>query len=731
MVPDKFLTFVFRMLLSALISLLLASPIDTVLTPSYATAAKEELPAGAPVTTVSSTQLQQYGVYNPKALPALVPGIHLPDYGSSMTSSIYVRGFGSRMESPVVGLYMDDFPILDKNSYDLDYLDIASIRFLHGPQGTAYGRNALFGVISVRSLAPDGETMLRAQLEYGLAHHVRARVSWHQGEHAFSLGYRHSRGWFKNEHKDSWADPYNGGQLRWRWDRALSERWQMTNLLQAGISAEGGFAYGLWKDGVQHPVSYNDEGSYRRVTVLEGFKLRYQGEKVQVDGIASLQFLADRMRMDQDYTPRDIFTLQQSQLSPAHTLEVIARPTRKFAHWKPTSGAFAFFKYNRMEAPVLFKREGIQSLILDNANKGIPEDIGTLDIPDNDFLISSNFDILTWNVALYHESHFPVGGWQFTAGLRLDYEGAKMLYDCTASLHYQLIGMMSSVRPYTDHYRGTLSHGVPVLLPKLAVEYNGFSNTRIYTSATKGYRAGGFNTQIFSDILQNRLMNGMMDDLGVHFDDERVSIGADRTEYKPEEAWNFELGASFHKGGFRADVNAFYITALRQQLTVFPPGMSTGRMMTNAGKSRSYGVEAQVSYNKGGFAAHAAWGWNNARFTEYTDGTVSYAGNRIPYSPEHTLFTALGYNWSKVSLQAHMRGIGPIAWNEQNTLVEPFYVTLGARASVEMGRVLLYLEGENLTNTRYKAFYFKSMGNEFFQLGKPISLQLGIQIRII
>jgi len=731
MVPDKILTFVFHMLLSALISLLLASPIDTVLTPSYATAAKEELPAGAPVTTVSSMQLQQYGVYNPKALPALVPGIHLPDYGSSMTSSIYVRGFGSRMENPVVGLYMDDFPILDKNSYDLDYLDIASIRFLHGPQGTAYGRNALFGVISVRSEAPDGETMLRAQLEYGLAHHVRAQVSWHQGEHAFSLGYRHSRGWFKNEYKDAWADPYNGGQLRWRWDRSLSDRWQMTNLLQTGISAEGGFAYGLWKDGVQHPVSYNDEGSYRRVTVLEGFKLRYQGEKVQVDGIASLQFLADRMRMDQDYTPRNIFTLQQSQLSPAHTLEVIVRPTRKFAHWKPTSGAFAFFKYNRMEAPVLFKREGIQTLILDNANKGIPEDIGTLDIPDNDFLISSNFDILTWNVALYHESHFPVGGWQFTAGLRLDYEGAKMLYDCTASLHYQLIGMMSSVRPYTDHYRGTLSHGVPVLLPKLAVEYNGFPNTRIYTSATKGYRAGGFNTQIFSDILQNRLMNGMMDDLGVHFDNERVSIGADRTEYKPEEAWNFELGASFHKDGFRADVNAFYITALRQQLTVFPPGMSTGRMMTNAGKSRSYGVEAQVSYNKGGFAAHAAWGWNNARFTEYTDGTVSYAGNRIPYSPEHTLFAALGYNWSKVSLQAHMRGIGPIAWNEQNTLVEPFYVTLGARASVELGRVLLYLEGENLTNTRYKAFYFKSMGNEFFQLGKPISLQLGIQIRII
>ena len=154
-------------------------------------------------------------------------------------------------------------------------------------------------------------------------------------------------------------------------------------------------------------------------------------------------------------------------------------------------------------------------------------------------------------------------------------------------------------------------------------------------------------------------------------------------------------------------------------------------MMTNAGKSRSYGVEAQVSYNHGGLMAHAAYGWNNARFTEYVDGNADYAGKRIPYSPAHTLFAALGYHWSKVSLQAHMRGIGPIAWNEENALVEPFYVTLGARASVSIGRVLLYLEGENLTNTRYKAFYFKSMGNEFFQLGKPISLHVGIQIDII
>ena len=145
------------MLLAALISFFLSAPIDT-LAPSYATAAKEEMPVGAAVTAVSALQLKQYGVTNPKDLQALVPGVHLPDYGASLTSSIYVRGFGSRMENPVIGLYVDDFPILDKNSYDLDYLDLASVKFLHGPQGTAYGRNALRHLPERRCYAPGWST---------------------------------------------------------------------------------------------------------------------------------------------------------------------------------------------------------------------------------------------------------------------------------------------------------------------------------------------------------------------------------------------------------------------------------------------------------------------------------------------------------------------------------------------------------------------------------------------
>ena len=50
-------------------------------------------------------------------------------------------------------------------------------------------------------------------------------------------------------------------------------------------------------------------------------------------------------------------------------------------------------------------------------------------------------------------------------------------------------------------------------------------------------------------------------------------------------------------------------------------------------------------------------------------------------------------------------------------------------ARLSLGRVTLYLKGENLTDRRFHAFYFKSRGNEFFALGKPRRLSLGIDFK--
>ena len=340
-------------------------------------------------------------------------------------------------------------------------------------------------------------------------------------------------------------------------------------------------------------------------------------------------------------------------MSGAHTIEILLRPTDKSAVWQPTTGFFGFYKLNRLSAPVLFKREGIEELILNNANKNIPADIGYLSIPDQEMPINSDFLIGSWNAALFHESVFRLGSWILTAGLRLDYEGARMDYDCLAQLHYQFLPTMKADKPFDVPYRGGVSHHYFQVLPKLSAIYEAGSHLRFFGTLSKGYRTGGFNTQIFSDILQYQTMTALMKDLGVYLDKEMVSVVAGNTEYDPEKAWNFELGARYGKGTFRADAALYWLEVRDQQLTVFPPGMTTGRMMTNAGRSRSLGAEAQMNWQPGRWRLRASYGYCHA----------TMEGKGLPYVPAHTLYLQSGYRFSlgkaSLNLDTSLRGAGP------------------------------------------------------------------------
>lgn len=706
--------------------------IDT-LQESHVTALKEALPlsrTAVAATTLGMRDLKAAGVYRPQALSAQMPGLYIPDYGASLTSTIFLRGLGSRMENPVMGLYIDGIPILDKNTYDMDWEAVRSATLLRGPQGTLYGRNAMGGVLAVSTLSPYDHARPSVSLEAGTAATFRASATYTTGPHVFSLTYRHSNGYFYNTYKESNCDPYDGLSARWKWEKPYKTNYHLTNVLTLGLSSEGGFAYGQVVDGTPQKPSYNDEAGYRRISVIDGFRLRYRHEKYTLDATSSLQLLSDDMHMDQDYTPQSIFTLQQRQNSAALTAEAILKNTASDA-WHPSTGLFAFYKLNSLFAPVTFKRDGIETLMLDNANRNIPENIGYLEISDQTMPVNSDFLIGTWNVALFHESVYETGRWILTAGLRLDYEGARMDYDCLARLHYRFVPTMTADKPLDVPYRGAINHGKVVLLPKASALYNATDHLKIYATVSKGYRAGGFNTQIFSDILQNTTMTALMKDLGVYLDRPAVSVGAGNTEYAPEEAWNFEAGLRYAQGDFQASTSLYALTVRNQQLTAFPPGKNTGRMMVNAARSRSLGAEAELRWTPGAWNLAASYSFCDARFRNYSDGNATYDGNRVPYVPAHTLYMTAGYDFSlpgdaTLRLSTALRGIGPIYWNEANTLEEPFTLRWDARAALSLKNWEFSLRSENLTGTETNAFYFKSMGNEFLAAGKPLILMAGI-----
>ena len=735
-------TFATAMTATVLLSLFAAiSPLEDTLVQQLPiitiTALKEQVPlerVASGISAITFETIQRNSTYRPNALSSIIPGLHIPDYGASLTSTIYLRGLGSRMENPVMGLYIDGIPVLDKNAYDFDWEGISGATMLRGPQGTLYGRNAMGGVLSLSTFSPCDDYRPTIRVEYGTANTIRTGVSFTAGSNALSATFRHTDGLFENAFKNEPCDPYNGLALRWKRVSHCTERLCLTNTLSANISVEGGFAYGLWQDGVQHPVSYNDEGSYKRLSVIEGFRLHRRGDLLVTDATASLQLLADDMHMDQDYTGKSIFTLQQKELSGAGTMELTIRRASEDALWQPQTGLFTFYRRNRLSAPVIFKRDGIETLILNNANSHIPTEIGQLAISDMEMPVYSDFMIDTWNAALFHESVFDLDRWLITAGVRFDYEGGTMDYDCITRLHYRFEPIMASDRELSVPYKGTVSHSHFEVLPKLSALFKASDKITLFSTVSKGYRAGGFNTQIFSDILQNMTMTATMNDMGVYLDRQFVSVTAQNTEYDPETAWNTELGARIRHESFSVEASAYYMDVRGQQLTVFPPGMSTGRMMTNAGRSRSMGMETELGWTPGEFRSLLSWAWCDARFVSFNDGNNDYSGNRLPYVPEHTLWASAGYSFKigskTLDIDASLRGEGPFCWNESGTQKEPFRLRADARVALVFPDWELYVRADNLTDAPGRSFYFKSMGNEFFASAKPRIIMTGITLKL-
>lgn len=665
-------------------------------------------------------------------LSAVAPNFFQPRYGSHITSSIYFRGFGSRIDQPVVGVYVDEVPILDKNAYDFDFPELRRVQVLRGPQSVLFGRNTSLGVIRLETLSPFDWTGVRAAAEMASNTSWKTSVSVFRkisGQWAWSASavFSHEGGFFVNEHTGERCDTGNGVSVRGRVQWRPAGGWQFDNSVQAGWLKEGGYAYGLWDAASSRvlPVNYNDPSGYRRFHMMEGLAARKRFGCFDLSASLSWQYLDDRMEMDNDFTQKSYFSLVQAQREHGATAEAILRGRPGGGHWNWLAGAFLFGKWLRMSAPVTFKQDGIDELILANANGGIGKVFPgeELRIKERSFLIDSDFRIPTYGAALFGEASWSAGRWTLSAGLRLDAEWTAMQYASAADIHYLFTLVMQDFDLLSTTFSGRERQFFFVPVPKLSASFS-LDRGLLYATVQRGHKAGGFNTQLFSDILQNRMMDGLMRELGVSMGSGRYNSAA-ATRYRPESAWNFELGAHLRPAArLRMEAALFWIECYDRQITVMAPGMSTGRMMSNAARSRSQGVEFSAAWSPGAWSLDLDYGYTRA----VADG------KRLPYAPANTLSCSAAYRWmlsgnhwlDGVDFSLRVRGVGRIWWDEDNTLCQPFYALASAGVTLRHGAWGVTFWGENLTNTRYRAFWFRSLQRDFFAQGRPI--QVGIRI---
>ena len=262
-------------------------------------------------TRINPEMVRRYGVVGLKDVSEMAPNFYIPDYGSRMTSSIYVRGLGARMDHPIIGLSVDNVPVMNKDAYDFDVPDIESIEVLRGAQSLLNGRNTMGGQVNIRTISPWNFNGWRAMLSYGRNNDLRVALSWY-GVLSPSLAssvsglFNMNDGFFKNELTNKKIDRDRSGSLRWKLCWRPHDWLSVTNAASASLTRQGGYPYESLSTG---RIAYNDTCFYHRTTFADGLTAVWAGKRVVVTSVTTVQYLDDNMTLDQDFLPEDYFTL--------------------------------------------------------------------------------------------------------------------------------------------------------------------------------------------------------------------------------------------------------------------------------------------------------------------------------------------------------------------------------------------------------------------------------------
>lgn len=694
-----------------------------------------------------------------KDISSFVPNLYMPDYGSKLTSAIYIRGIGARSSGQSIGLYVDNVPYLDKSTFDFELNDLQRMEVLRGPQGTLYGRNAMGGIVNIYTLSPLNYQGTRLSLSGGNYGAFKAKASHYRklgDKVGISLSgyYDRNDGFFVNEYNDTRADKEESAGGRFRLDWLIAPNLKAQYTFNYDYANQRAFPYGMYnkETGKVEPIRINDPSTYERNMLNNSLYLEWKTDKFLLSSTTAYQYLRDDMQMDQDYTEKSVFTLHQKQKQYAWSEEVAIRSNdRRNYQW--SFGAYGFYNSLKTDGPVMFKEDGLKDVLqkaFDDMlvnNPGAPQ-LTVYGDDKNQIYFPGYFKTPTYGLAAFHQSTYNnllIDGLSITAGIRLDYEKAKLDYDSSVEdmkIGVSMKGIPMGVFPMEAHLKGKTSQDFLQVLPKVSLRYQCSPGTFTYVSVAKGYKTGGYNVQMFGDLVQEYAKYDLMSKFMPNAATKPAAV-EEVAAYKPEHSWNYEMGvrSELIKDRLNAELTLFYMDIQDIQLTTFAKGGS-GRMITNGGKADSYGVEVSLrALLATGLTADLNYGFTRATFRDYeaidreSKELVNYKDNFVPYTPRHTVSLGLQYTkllpncWlDQFTVSAQCTGAGKIFWTEKNDISQDFYAVLNAKAGVRKGAINVNIWSRNITNSDYQAFYFESFNNSFIQKGKPF--QIGAEVAI-
>ncbi|MEZ7682291.1 TonB-dependent receptor [Prevotella histicola] len=634
------------------------------------------------VSTINVQQLHNQQIVNLKELTAVMPNFYMPDYGSYANTPVYIRGIGTKSKGSAVGFYVDGVPHFESSAFNIDLSDIAAVNVFRGPQGTLYGRNTIAGIINVYTHNPLDYQRTRIKVGYGRYNDFIAQASnYAKISEKFGIStaasYHHNDGMFTNHFLNEKADKLNEGEGRIGFYWRPTTNWLLHLNSTLTYSEQNGYPYAPYdivKDELL-PISYNRNSTYRRLISSTGLNAQYENNHISFNSQTSYQFIKSHQGLDQDFTPQDVYFVDNSYHQNMLSQELTLKSNDK-GRYQWIVGLFGMLLHSNQFAETSYFTR--------------------------DFSTPTTYKNPTAGYAIYHQSSYNIWrGMSATVGLRFDYEHAKTTYNQDKTT------LSTGVTTHAKDFVSSASFRQ--FTPKFTLQYLTNKDNLYYISITRGYKPGGFNTIFKTD--------------------------AERT-YDPEYSWNYEVGTrlKFLNGRLTAEADLFYIDWRHMQTTYTVPGV--GNVIANAGHTDSKGFELSLAYHPiKSLQLNLNYGYTHARYLEYKKSArEDFSGNRLPMVPNHTLslngtYTIMPAGWfDKIIFNTGLTGLGRIYWADDNIVRQNFYATLNAKVSLTKGIFTWEIWGKNLTATDYMAYGFKASQGNYAQRGKPLTFGTAVSV---
>ncbi|HET7561503.1 MAG TPA: TonB-dependent receptor [Rhodanobacteraceae bacterium] len=585
----------------------------------------QDVPAA--INVVTAKDVQTAGLTTAADLQMLVPGITMVPITGPATSNVVIRGLSTTIGEPNVGFFVDGVYIPDRSAANFLLADnIARVEVALGPQYALYGQNTFGGAVNFITKRPGNKQ--EGSVSAGIGSHgsnnenvvLSGPVSDGSMFHYRTGAARHEfGGFYRNDLTGDDLDgtkAYNGfltldGVFGDRLDAQFNliyDGERRRNYAEQFVSNNGDFspAFNDYQTYVGNLPSLTSgfgvtPGRIDRDSLMSSLNLNYAMDWATLTSVTSYNHLEIDQYYDSDYTaaPVQMAGTRGPQSSVSEDLRLTSPGNDRF-EW-----LFGFYYYHFTNHHV------------DSTNwVGPAAPLGGL--------VSDNQE-RTRSAAVYGSATWHITPkWDFEFVMRYTRETKSISVETTALPNATTV-------PFDD------SRTFTPFTPGVYLTWKPSSDVRVYASAIKAIKVGGFNTFTTSG-----------------------AIAPDERSYSPERTMNYELGTKIAMldGRMFLDMDVYRINW--SDMIVRTIGSQGALLNTNAGRSHSEGAEANLQFDPNrnwSFRAGAAY--NHAVYDEYIFpilGLVGLnpdlAGTQLQYAPRlsaslSVLYTTqLGNAWT-------------------------------------------------------------------------------------